>query len=155
MNSLDHLNKKTSERIFHAILFEVVANLMIIILMTLILSVTLAESTVLACTSALVATVWNFLYNKFFDALQQRIKFPRTFIARVIHAIFFEAGLIVILVPIAAWWLSVSLTQAFFLEVALILFFLPYTVAFNWIYDVAREFIVTRSPSSAVTPPHD
>jgi uncharacterized membrane protein len=41
-------------------------------------------------------------------------------------------------VPVAAWWLNVSLWQAFLLDAGILLFFLPYTVAFNWVYDELR-----------------
>ncbi|MOA70075.1 Bacterial Transmembrane Pair family protein [compost metagenome] len=42
------------------------------------------------------------------------------------------------LVPLAAWWLSIGLIEAFLLDIGLVLFFLPYAVAFNWSYDVLR-----------------
>ncbi|MCY1383930.1 Chlorhexidine efflux transporter [compost metagenome] len=42
------------------------------------------------------------------------------------------------LVPLAAWWLSIGLVEAFLLDIGLLLFFLPYTLAFNWTYDALR-----------------
>jgi uncharacterized membrane protein len=40
----------------------------------------------------------------------------------VIHALLFEGGLIVMGVPLIAWWLSVSLWQAFLLDIGVLLF---------------------------------
>ncbi|MNW22254.1 Bacterial Transmembrane Pair family protein [compost metagenome] len=63
----------------------------------------------------------------------------------------FEAGLIVVLVPLAAWWLSIGLLEALLLDIGLILFFLPYTVAFNWSWDVLRErWLARRAAAPAV-----
>ncbi|MEA7543892.1 hypothetical protein ONO12_28050, partial [Salmonella enterica subsp. enterica serovar Montevideo] len=41
---------------------------------------------------------------------------------------------IVIGVSIVAWVLNVSLLQAFTLEIGFFLFFLPYTMLYNWAY---------------------
>ncbi len=147
------LDKSVKERLFHAILFEVVANALIILLMFLILSITPSESAVLAGVSAVTATLWNMLYNRIFDAIQKYVGFSRTFKVRVIHAVVFETGLIALLIPFAAWWLSLSLVQAFSLETGLVLFFLPYTVLFNWAYDVLRERIVQHRRTLS-TPSH-
>ena len=46
-----------------------------------------------------------------------------------------EGGLVVMLVPFFAWWLEVSLWQAFVLDLGLLLFFLGYTFVFNWAFD--------------------
>ena len=61
---------------------------------------------------------------------------------RITHAVLFELGLIVVLVPLAAWWLSIGLVEAFLLDIGLLLFFLPYTLAFNWTYDTLRARLV-------------
>ena len=47
-------------------------------------------------------------------------------------------------VPLAAWWLDIGLWQAFVLDIGIVLFFLPYTFAFNWTYDHLRDIIVAR-----------
>ncbi|EHC75403.1 hypothetical protein LTSEMON_4241 [Salmonella enterica subsp. enterica serovar Montevideo str. S5-403] len=62
---------------------------------------------------------------------------------RALHALGFESGFIVIGVSIVAWVLNVSLLQAFTLEIGFLLFFLPYTMLYNWAYDVLRQRIVT------------
>ena len=48
------------------------------------------------------------------------------------------------LIPLIAWWMNISLVQAFLLDLALILFIPCYTFAFNWSYDHLRAIIVAR-----------
>ncbi len=61
----------------------------------------------------------------------------RSLAQRAAHAIGFEGGLVVTLVPFFAWWLDISLWQAFVLDLGLLLFFLVYTFVFNWVFDRA------------------
>ena len=53
-------------------------------------------------------------------------------------------GLIIAVVPLAAWWLDIGLWEAFILDIAIVLFFLPYTFCFNWAYDHIRAQVVAR-----------
>lgn len=64
---------------------------------------------------------------------------------RGLHAVGFEGGLVVIVVPLAAWWLGISLWQAFLLDISLLLFFLPYTYVYNLVYDKLREARLRRA----------
>ena len=61
---------------------------------------------------------------------------------RALHALGFESGFIIIGVTMVALVLGVSLMQAFMLEIGFMLFFLPYTMAFNWVWDMLRERII-------------
>jgi uncharacterized membrane protein len=63
---------------------------------------------------------------------------------RALHAIGFETGFIIIGVTMVAIVLGVSLLQAFMLEIGFMLFFLPYTMAFNWVWDTLRERVIRR-----------
>jgi uncharacterized membrane protein len=53
----------------------------------------------------------------------------------MVHAAGFEGGLIVVLVPLVAWWLHMSLWEAFMLDLGLVAFFLVYGFLFNWAFD--------------------
>ncbi|MCS5452374.1 PACE efflux transporter [Enterobacter huaxiensis] len=132
------LNKGTRERIFHAVLFELLANVIIALFLAYVLQVSLLQSGMLSLISALTATIWNFIFNKIFDGLQRRYAFERSFLMRALHAVAFEIGLIVTLTPVAMLLLNLSLVDAFFVEIGLVLFFLPYTLAYNWLYDWLR-----------------
>jgi len=65
--------------------------------------------------------------------------FARTPRVRVLHALLFEVGLAAVTVPLTAWWLGIGLWPAFLLDASLLLFFLPYSVAFNWAYERAAR----------------
>lgn len=138
------LDKSIKERIFHAVIFEVTANVITALSLAWLMNVSVLQSGSLSGISALTATAWNFVFNKLFDSLQKKYRFQRTFLARAIHAVGFEAGLIITLIPVAMVMLDLTMTEAFFVEVGLILFFLPYTMLFNWLYDYLRWTFVGR-----------
>ena len=142
------LNKSIKERVFHAVIFEVTANVIIALSLAWLMNVSVLQSGSLSVISALTATVWNFIFNKLFDSLQKKHQFQRTFLVRAIHAVGFETGLIISLIPVAMVMLNLTVTEAFFVEMGLVLFFLPYTMLFNWVYDYLRWTFVGRKRSA-------
>ena len=86
--------------------------------------------------------VWNIIYNAAFDRLWPVSRFPRQLKVRALHALGFETGFVIIGVTMVAIVLGVSLLQAFMLEIGFMLFFLPYTMAFNWVWDTLRERVI-------------
>ncbi|HDR2399432.1 TPA: PACE efflux transporter [Enterobacter bugandensis] len=142
------LNKSFKERIFHAVIFEVTANVIIALSLAWLMNVSVLQSGSLSVISALTATVWNFFFSKLFDALQKKHQFQRTFLVRAIHAIGFETGLIISLIPVAMFMLNLTIAEAFFVEIGLVLFFLPYTMLFNWLYDYLRWTFVGSKRSA-------
>ncbi len=139
----------SQERIFHALAFEGLAVLLTAPVLSLVMNKPLAHMGALTLMFSTVAMLWNMLFNSLFDRAQRRMGFQRTLQVRVLHAMLFELGLIVVLVPLAAWWLSIGLVEAFLLDMGLILFFLPYTMAFNWSYDVLRARLVESRQAKA------
>lgn len=96
----------------------------------------LLDSGALAVATSAVAVVWNLVFNTFFERWEARQSTTgRSVKRRMLHAVSFEIGLIVMLVPLIAWWLGVSLWQALVMDMALVVFFLVYTFAFNWAFD--------------------
>ncbi len=83
-----------------------------------------------------IAVLWNLCWNTIFEhwEMQQRKK-GRSLGRRVVHAIGFEGGLIIFLVPFFAWWLNVSWWEALVLDAGLMVFFLVYTFVFSWAFD--------------------
>ena len=142
------LNKSFKERVFHAVIFEVTANVIIALSLAWLMNVSVLQSGSLSVISALTATVWNFIFNKLFDSLQKKHQFQRTFLVRAIHAVGFETGLIISLIPVAMVMLNLTVTEAFFVEIGLVLFFLPYTMLYNWLYDYLRWTFVGRKRSA-------
>ncbi len=94
------------------------------------------HASVAAVAASAVAVVWNLVFNTLFERWEARQATKgRGFWRRVLHAVAFEAGLVVTLVPLFAWWLEISLWQAFVLDLGLIVFFLIYTFVFNLAFD--------------------
>lgn len=103
----------------------------------------------LAILLATMAMVWNLIYNAAFDRLWPVSRLARTLRVRALHAIGFECGFIIIGVTVVALVLGVSLVQAFMLEIGFMLFFLPYTMFFNWAWDTLRVRVLKyRQPQS-------
>ena len=90
---------------------------------------------------ATLAMVWNIIYNAAFDRLWPVSRFPRQLKVRACTRSF-ETGFVIIGVTMVAIVLGVSLLQAFMLEIGFMLFFLPYTMAFNWVWDTLRERVI-------------
>lgn len=94
------------------------------------------RSGAVAVAASTVAMVWNYLWNTLFERWERRQRSQtRTLARRIVHAIGFEGGLLVWLLPMVAWILQVSLLQAFGLELGLLVFFLVYTFVFTWLFD--------------------
>jgi uncharacterized membrane protein len=100
----------------------------------------------LALMITCVATVWNLAFNYLFEAWERRQRDrTRTVRRRVLHAVGFQLTLVCFLIPLIAWWLEITLLQAFVLDLVFIVYIPFYTFAYNWAFD--RIFGV---PSSAV-----
>lgn len=130
-------NRTFAERILHAVGFEVIAIAICAPLAAWIMDKPLFQMGALAIMLSTVAMVWNIIYNAGFDKIipmGQKRRLP----LRVAHALGFEGGFILIGLPLAAWMLDISLLQAFMVEIGFFLFFLPYTVIYNWAYDTLR-----------------
>jgi uncharacterized membrane protein len=59
----------------------------------------------------------------------------KTTLIRVLHAVMLEVGLLFVLLPLFAWYLGISLWQAFLMDVSFALFYIGYAFVFNWAYD--------------------
>lgn len=113
----------------------------------------LGHSGALAAITSVIAMVWNLVFNtafEFWEARQRRRE--RTLGRRVLHAVGFEGGLVLALVPTIAWWLDIGLVQAFVIDLGLIVFFLIYTFAFNWGFDRVFGLPASALPAPAAVP---
>lgn len=125
------------DRLRHAISFEVIALILVIPAGAILFDVPLHDFGVVGIVSATLATLWNLGYNVLFDLALQRLTGTtlKSRIVRVLHALAFEAGLLVVLLPFIAWYLGISLWDAFVLDIALAAFYIVYAYVFNLIYD--------------------
>ena len=106
------LQRSLGERIGHALAFELIALLICAPALAWLLGKPLLQLGLLTLMFSTVAMLWNMLFNWLFDRAQQRLGFRRDLRVRLCHALLFETGLIVVLVPLAAWWLSIGLLEA-------------------------------------------
>ena len=134
--------KTLTERIIHAVSFEGLATLILAPTAAWLMQRSVLEMGGLSVLLATLAMVWNLIYNAAFDRLWPVSRVVRTLKVRALHAIGFESGFILIGVTAVALILGVSLIQAFMLEIGFMLFFLPYTMLFNWIWDTLRERVL-------------
>ena len=96
----------------------------------------MASGGVVALVASVIAVLWNLAFNALFERWESRQAVRgRRMARRMAHAIGFEGGLALILIPIFAWWFGVTLWQALVMDIGLVVFFLCYTFAFNWGFD--------------------
>jgi len=107
-----------------------------------------SASGVMAVVASGLAIAWNLSFNYLFEQWEarQRVK-GRSVARRVLHAMGFEGGLALMLIPLMAWWFGITLWEATVMEAGLLLFFLVYTYAFNWGFD--RIFGLPASAQAA------
>ena len=129
--------RTTKERICHALGFEIIGLLIFAPLASLVFGFELHLMGVVALAGSIVATVWNYFYNVLFDnaMLKVRGEVKKTIPIRVLHAVLFEGGLLVLFLPAIAWYLDVTLWEAFKMDIAMATFYLVYAFVFNWVYD--------------------
>lgn len=130
--------RRTADRIRHAISFEVIALLIVTPLGAWVFGKPIFDIGVLALISATIATLWNYAYNLLFDHAMLRLRgdVRKMIRHRILHALLFECGLLIVLIPIIAWYLHVGFVEAFIMDVSFSAFYLVYAFVFNWAYDV-------------------
>lgn len=134
--------KSLTERICQAIGFELLAILICTPLLAWIMDKPMLDMGAVTMALAGLALAWNVVFNGLFDRVLQRWSIAHNAWTRVAHALLFEGGLVAVGVPLIAWWLNVSLLQAFVMDIGVLLFFLPYTYVYHWSYDVVRARMV-------------
>ena len=123
-------------KITQAILYEIIAVACVAPALALAFDEGMAHSTVLSVIMSGMALGWNMLYNYLFECWEARqAQRSRTFARRLLHAIGFEGGLVLILLPLVAYWLDISLWAALGTNLALFVFFFVYAFAFQWGFD--------------------
>lgn len=143
MNSSTHDNFKASSglqglkrRVIYVTLYELIAISVGTAGLAMLSGQGMAHSGVLAVAASAIAILWNLVFNWFFERWESRQETRgRSVSRRIAHAIGFEGGLVIALVPLMAWWFNISLWEAMVMDIGMIVFFLFYTFAFNWTFD--------------------
>lgn len=123
-------------RIVYVILFEIFAILSSTLILMALSGGDAQQSLPVATVVSVIAVVWNFLYNTWFEKLEKRYGVKaRNMKVRVLHALGFEAGLLALTLPLYMLWYSVGIWMALSMVAALMIFFLLYTFFFTLLFD--------------------
>lgn len=135
-------------RIVYVTSFEAIAVAICTVAFSTISDKSLGHAGVLSVATSLVAILWNLTFTALFERWEKtQTVHGRSVKRRIVQAVLFEAGLVLMLVPLMAWWLDMSIPRAFGANVGLVLFFLVYAFCFGWCFD--RIFGL---PASSVKP---
>ncbi|SKA76928.1 Uncharacterized membrane protein [Paucidesulfovibrio gracilis DSM 16080] len=127
------------DRLRHAVLFEVLGIAISAPASAWILDRPVGHMGYLSIALATTAMIVNYVYNLAFDHALKQLGRPvhlRPTWMRVLHAFCFEGTLLVVAVPMVAWWLNMTVWQAFITDIGFAVFYLVYGFVYNWGYDV-------------------
>lgn len=129
--------RTTKDRIRHTLGFEIIGLIIFAPLASWVFGYDLHLMGVIAVVASIIATVWNYFYNLLFDhgMLKLRGDVHKTMLIRVLHALLFEGGLLLLFMPMIAWYLSISLWEAFMMDIAMATFYVVYAFIYNLAYD--------------------
>lgn len=123
-------------RVTYVIGYEGLSVLFTVFVMSALLGHGGGESTLLAVMLSTAATIWNYVWNTIFEAIEHRRGAQgRGALARTVHAIGYEGGVLVVTIPMVAIMLGISLLEALVIEAGLLVFFLVFTVVYAWVFD--------------------
>jgi uncharacterized membrane protein len=135
-------------KIVYVTLYELIAIACSSTALAMLAGSSVGHASVVAVAASAIAVVWNLVFNTWFERWESRqAERGRGWGRRVAHAIGFEGGLVFTLVPLFAWWLDITLWQAFVLDLGLITFFLVFTFVFNLAFDKVFGLPASALPS--------
>lgn len=128
-----------ADRLRQIALFEVGGLLLITPPFTWASGVPLSESIGLLAVLALMASLWNGAYNTAFDwsegRLTGRTADIRPLPLRIVHAVGFEGGLLIMTLPVIVWWTQMGWLEALIADIGLAIAYTLYALLFNLAYD--------------------
>ncbi|WP_261534061.1 PACE efflux transporter [Burkholderia multivorans] len=123
-------------RVVYVVMFEALGVLIASTVLGALSGASVETSGLLGVMISTTGVTVNFVYNLAFEAWERRrAATTRTVGRRVVHAVGFQVALVTFLIPLMAWWLDVSLLQAFLFDAVLIVFFPIFTFVYNWSFD--------------------
>ncbi|NOJ25147.1 PACE efflux transporter [Vibrio coralliilyticus] len=132
------------ERILHMVLFELVALILMATLATLITGNGAGKMAGLAIALSLIAMGWNYIYNYGYDKVFGSDRSKRTAKVRILHGLGFELGMMIISFPVLMWALQLGFWSVLVMDIGVVIFFVLYSIGFNWVYDTIRQRITTQ-----------
>lgn len=128
--------KPMTRRIVQAVLYETLAVAFVAPVLIIGFGRSPLSTIGLTLTMSMIALTWNYGFNALFERWEARQAVKgRSWRRRAAHGLLFEGGLALVLVPVMALWLRISLWEALVADIGILLFFLVYTVVFTWVFD--------------------
>lgn len=128
--------KPITRRVVQALLYETGAIALTSPIIGFAFDAPATSALTLAAIMSTIALAWNYVFNAIFERWESRqIVKGRSIWRRLAHGIGFEGGLVTMLVPLMAYWLNISLLNAFYAEMGILLVFFIYAIAFTWAFD--------------------
>ncbi|MEW9901773.1 PACE efflux transporter [Pseudomonas putida] len=144
-------------KVVQAVLYEAIAVAVLSPAIALVYKNGLAHAGALSLMLSASALLWNVVYNYLFECWEsRRANRARTVGRRLLHSVGFEGGLVVLLVPLVAWWLQISWWAALVTDLGLFVFFLFYALVFQWGFDRVFDVPLSaqgRAPADACSGP--
>lgn len=123
-------------KVVQALLYEAIAVAVLSPAIAFVYGNGLAHAGALSLMLSASALLWNVVYNYLFEFWESRqVSRVRTVGRRLLHSIGFEGGLVLLLVPLVAWWLQISWWAALVTDLGLFVFFFFYALVFQWAFD--------------------
>lgn len=142
------------DRVRQVALFELGGLVLITPPFSWLSGVPLRSSIGLLALLALIAAIWNGLYNTTFDWLEGRrtgrTADRRPLGLRCAHALGFETGLLLLTLPVIVVWSEMKWLEALIADIALAIAYTLYALLFNLAYD--RMFPILPRPAEASAP---
>ncbi|WP_108945673.1 PACE efflux transporter [Shewanella halifaxensis] len=132
------------ERVFHSVLFEVLAVTFSIIGLAIFTNHEVVSLSGMMIIIATMAMTWNFIFNWLFDQVVTGDKEKRPFKIRVLHVSLFEIGLLFFTVPVIAYMLDIGIIEALIMDLGVTVFITIYAFMYNLAYDHVRAFIIRQ-----------
>lgn len=135
------------DRVRQVLLFEIGGLVLITPPFVWLTDVSPLDSLGLLAMIAAIAAVWNALYNTSFDWVEGRItgrtSDQRPVPLRVLHAVGFESGLLLVSLPVVMVWTGMGWVEALLADIGLAVAYVVYAYIFNLGYD--RVFPVSQA----------
>lgn len=126
----------TKRRIIQAISYEVILLALFIPIVALVFKKPVMHSAALGISLTVLALVWNIVFNYGFEKWEARQGWQvRGLKQRVLHALGFDGGLLVLGVPIIAYFLNMGLIDAIIADIGFTTIIMVYTFIFQWGFD--------------------
>ena len=127
------------DRVRQVALFEIGGLVLITPPFVWLSGVPVLDSIGLLAVLALMAAVWNGVYNSAFDWFEGRLTGRtadrRPFRLRCVHAVGFESGLLLLTLPVIVWWTGMDWIEALIADIGLAASYTVYALLFNLGYD--------------------